>query len=226
MSLTQDLLNAEANAANLFTIAEERGYITSGQSEKELNNKMYALAEELFGIKKFWHKRIVRAGANTLLPYAENPPDLILQADDILFFDFGPVFEQWEADFGRTYVLGKDAHKLKLQQDVESAWHQAHKYFVENYATITGAELYNYICNLATELGWQYGNEHSGHLIGIFPHEHLQGEQKTNYICPQNTTLMSASDDSGNPRYWIIEIHFLDVEKQIGGFFEQFAFVE
>jgi Xaa-Pro dipeptidase len=26
--------------------------------------------------------------------------------DDIVFADFGPVFEGWEADFGRTWVIG------------------------------------------------------------------------------------------------------------------------
>jgi Xaa-Pro dipeptidase len=40
---------------------------------------------------------IVRAGKNTLLPYDENPPDLTIGEDDILFLDLGPVFEQWES---------------------------------------------------------------------------------------------------------------------------------
>ena len=33
----------------------------------------------------------------------------------ILFVDFGPILEGWEADFGRTYVIGNnpDKHKLK-----------------------------------------------------------------------------------------------------------------
>ena len=78
----------------------------------------------MFGIKKYWHKRIVRSGKNTLLPYKENPPDLTIQEDDILFFDFGPVFDDWEADVGKTYVVGNNAKKLKLSKDVESAWHE------------------------------------------------------------------------------------------------------
>ncbi|WP_431213706.1 hypothetical protein ACQ86N_01985 [Puia sp. P3] len=31
-----------------------------------------------------------------------------------MFFDFGPIFEDWEADFGRTYVIGSDPTKHKL----------------------------------------------------------------------------------------------------------------
>jgi Xaa-Pro aminopeptidase len=74
------------------------------------------LAAELLGVERHWHKRVVRAGPNTLEPYAENPPDRILADDDIVFLDVGPVFEQWEADFGRTYVLGDDPVKLLAAQ--------------------------------------------------------------------------------------------------------------
>ena len=86
---------------------------------KELNQQIFELAFELFGIEKYWHKRIVRAGANTLKPYDENPPDLLIKDDDIIFFDFGPIFEDWEADFGRTYVIGNDPYKIKLKNDIE-----------------------------------------------------------------------------------------------------------
>ena len=54
-----------------------------------------------FGVSRHWHKRIVRAGPNTLEPYKQNPPDREITADDIVFLDFGPIFEEWEADFGR-----------------------------------------------------------------------------------------------------------------------------
>jgi hypothetical protein len=32
---------------------------------------------------------------------------------------------------------------------------------------------------------------------------------------------MLLPDANGNKRHWILEIHFVDREKQIGGFFEQ-----
>ena len=99
--------------------------IIPGKSEVQINTAIYNLAFELFGIEKYWHKRIVRAGTNTLKPYDDNPPDLILQEDDIVFLDFGPVFEDWEADFGRTYVIGNDPYKHKLKMDIEQAWHEA-----------------------------------------------------------------------------------------------------
>jgi len=117
--MINDLIIAEKKAAQLFAEAENRHFFKAGQTEKELNTKLFQLAEEMFGIRKYWHKRIVRSGTNTLLPYKENPPDLLIKSDDILFIDFGPVFEEWEADFGRTYVIGNDPYKTKLKQDVE-----------------------------------------------------------------------------------------------------------
>src|SRR5262249_32317293 len=119
----EQLRAAEAKAAHLFREVESRGLIRGGITEEQLNREIYALAFELFGIKKYWHKRIVRAGPNTLQPYKENPPNLRIQAADIVFFDFGPVFEEWEADFGRTYVLGDDPTMWRIKQDIEEAWH-------------------------------------------------------------------------------------------------------
>ncbi|MEJ7673769.1 MAG: M24 family metallopeptidase [Chitinophagaceae bacterium] len=89
-STVEKLMEAEAKALQLFQTIETRKHIAAGKSEKQLNNEIYALAHELFGIEKYWHKRIVRAGTNTLRPYDDNPPDLIIQKDDILFLDFGP----------------------------------------------------------------------------------------------------------------------------------------
>jgi hypothetical protein len=68
----------------------------------------------MFGPTRHWHKRIVRSGPNTLFPYQKNPPDRIIDVDDIVFADFGPVFEAFEADLGRTYVLGGDPVKHRL----------------------------------------------------------------------------------------------------------------
>jgi len=217
----QSLIEAEEKAEILFQQIEERQLVNAGKTEKELNNQVYELAFELFGIRQFWHKRIVRAGANTLFPYKENPPNLTVQKDDILFFDFGPVFEEWEADMGKTYVIGNNSQKLKLMHDVEAAWKGGKAYYDKNKATLTGADFYNYTKEMAQRYGWQFGNIHCGHLIGKFPHEQIVGEEEINYIHPNNDLLMSEKDKNGNERYWIYEIHFIDEEAQIGGFFEQ-----
>ena len=159
-----------------------------------------------------------------LLSYTENPPELILQEDDIIFFDLGPVFEDWE-EILEASLSWVDPLKLKLKQHIEQAWDEG-KTFFENHPDITGAELYAYVIGLAKKYGWDYANEHCGHLIGNFPHELIQGEEIVNYIHPENDTKMRDPDVQGNPRDWILEIHFIDKDKEIGGFFEQLLTVE
>ena len=214
------LIEAEAKAKDLFRETVKRKWICPGISEDDLSKKIHALAFEMFQTKTHWHKRIVRSGKNTLFPYSKNPPNRVLSEDDILFFDFGPVFEKWEADLGRTYVLGEDPRKHELKKDVEECWTIGRDFFRSN-KSMTGAELYSYVCKLAAKRSWGFGNEHCGHLIGKFPHERIQGDKTLNYIHPQNHTPMNEPDKNGNQREWILEIHFIDESLQIGGFFEQ-----
>jgi Xaa-Pro dipeptidase len=215
-----ELLAAQVKAERLFHEVEARGLIRAGITESQLNEAIYALAKEMYGISTYWHKRIVRAGRNTLLPYAENPPDLKIDEDDILFLDLGPVFEAWEADFGRTFVIGSDPVKHKLRNDIEQAFAEGKKYFHEN-PDITSSELFGYAQSLATQFGWEYGGPIAGHLIGDFPHERIADDKVTLYIHPDSHLPMRAPDEKGQQRHWILEIHFVDRERQIGGFFEE-----
>ena len=216
-----NLIEAEQKAFQLFSKIEDLKLVVPGKTEKELNTEVYNLAFDLFKIKKYWHKRIVRAGKNTLLPYKENPENLTIQEEDIVFFDFGPVFEDWEADVGKTYVIGNNQNLLKLKADVEKAWYEGNDFYKKNKHHLTGADFYAYTQQLAKKYGWDYGNVHFGHLIGNFPHEIIVGEETINYIHPENNQLMSQKDKHGNERFWIYEIHFIDSKQQIGGFFEQ-----
>jgi hypothetical protein len=69
-----ELREAQSKAQKLFDEIEAQGLIRAGISESRLNADIYALAEKMYGIFTYWHKRIVRAGKNTLLPYAEIHP--------------------------------------------------------------------------------------------------------------------------------------------------------
>jgi len=184
-SLVAGLLDAQKKAHALFGETQAHNLIQPGAKESEINERIYALAENMFGISRYWHKRIVRAGRNTLAPYDENPPDLTVGDDDIVFLDFGPVFEEWEADFGRTYVVGNDPLIHKLCRDIEEAFVRGKQYFHE-HPEITAAELY----------------------------AHAQKH-------PKNPNRMRVPDASGRERHWILEIHFVDRTREIGGFYEQ-----
>ncbi|MCK5823201.1 MAG: aminopeptidase P family protein [Bacteroidales bacterium] len=220
-SKINNLIEAEKKARLLFKTIEDRNLIIEGKTERQLNTEIVNLAFELFGIKKFWHKRIVRCGENTLLPYKENPPVLTIQKNDIIFLDFGPVFDDWEADIGKTYIIGNNEKKLKLKQDIELAWKEGKKYYDKHKNELTGADFYKYTKQLAKKYGWDYDNNYCGHLIGNFPHEKIIGEEEINYIHPNNDKLMCDKDKFGNERFWIYEIQFIDKELKIGGFFEQ-----
>jgi Xaa-Pro aminopeptidase len=219
-TLVAGLFDAQVKAQALFAEAGSRNIIRPGQTENEINESIYALATSMYGIDRYWHKRIVRAGPNTLAPYNDNPPNLTVKDDDIVFLDLGPVFEEWEADFGRTYVVGNDPVKRKLCRDIEEGFAKGKQYF-EEHPDVTGAELYAYAHQLAKEAGWEYGGQIAGHLIGEFPHERIQGDKITFYVHPENPNRMRALDPSGRMRHWILEIHFVDRARQIGGFYEE-----
>jgi Xaa-Pro dipeptidase len=216
----KELLEAQTNAEKLFHEIEVRGLIRPGITETGLNADIYALAHEMYGITKYWHKRIVRAGKNTLLPYDDNPPDLTIGDDDILFLDLGPVFEEWEADFGRTFVLGSDPLKHKLRDDVGHAFADGKEFFNET-PNLTGSEFFEYIVSLAKKSGWEFGGRIAGHLIGQFPHEKIADDKVTLYVHPKSHLPMRSLDEKGQKRHWILEIHFIDREHEIGGFFEE-----
>ncbi|MEP6647890.1 MAG: M24 family metallopeptidase [Saprospiraceae bacterium] len=217
---TVKLLEAQKIAIQLFKTAEKRNLIIAGKSEEELNTEIFNLAFEMFGIEKHWHKRIVRSGENTLYPYNENPPDKILTDDDILFFDFGPIIENWEADLGRTYVIGNNSAKLKLKNDVEAAWIETKNWF-DKQSVLKASELFQFAVQKANDFGWEFGGEIAGHLIGEFPHERLEPGNYQLYVHPENHSDMFSVDANGNKRHWILEIHFVDRGNKIGGFFEQ-----
>src|SRR3954469_21990901 len=146
---TRQLAEAEDKAEALFAAVTERGLVAPGLREKQVSDAVRDLGAEMFGTQRHWHKRVVRSGPNTLQPYRENPPDRTITDDDIVFLDFGPIFAEWEADFGRTYVLGDDADKLRLRDDLAGAFATGRAHFEES-PDITGAELYAFVCDLAT----------------------------------------------------------------------------
>jgi Xaa-Pro aminopeptidase len=220
-----ELRLAQNKAIGLFHEVENRRLIRANISENQLNQEIYDLAKEMFGIETYWHKRIVRAGANTLLPYADNPPDHTIREDDILFLDLGPVFEEYEADFGRTFVIGSDPAKLKMREDVGKAFADGKRYFKEN-PEITASQLYSYAVSLAEQYGWEFGGPIAGHLIGQFPHEKIQDDKVTLYVHPKSNLRMRSTDERGRPRHWILEIHFVDRKREIGGFFEELLTID
>ena len=214
------LLEAQGMAAELFAAVEAGGLIAPGVGERQASDAIRDLAADMFGTDRWWHKRIVRAGPNTLQPYRENPPDRVMTADDIVFCDFGPIFEEWEADFGRTFVLGDDPAKIAIRDALPVIWDAGQEWF-ETHPEITGDELFAHMVQLSREAGWDFGGTIAGHLVGQFPHEKIAGDQAGNYILPRSREPMRRADRTGRACHWILEVHLVDRDRQIGGFHEE-----
>ncbi len=222
---SQALLAAQLKAEALFAEVIERGMVSAGKLESELSAEIHALAQSRFGLRRHWHKRIARSGPNTMLTYHDESDDRRITADDIVYLDFGPVFEAWEADFGRTYVLGADPIKHRLAADIADAF-QRGKEFYRQSPNLTAGELYDYVAALAGSYGWEFGAATAGHLIGPFPHERRPKDPKRFSIRHGNSISLREPDERGAVRHWILEIHFIDRVRRIGGFLEELLTVD
>lgn len=214
------LLDAQQKASQLFGEIERRAMIRPGVGEQELSDEIARLAARMFGVTRHWHRRIVRSGENTLQPFAEHPPDRVIAGDDIAFLDLGPIFEEWEADFGRTFVLGHDPHKHDVRDVLPRVWGAGREYFAD-HPDVTGAELFDFVVGVARAEGFEWGSPIAGHLLGEFPHKKLAGDGLEWYIAPGSGKPMRRTDPGGRRCHWILEIHLLDRARGFGGFYEQ-----
>jgi Xaa-Pro aminopeptidase len=219
-TVSESLIAAQDKAAALFAEVVDREMIRAGKFESELTEEIHLLARSQLGLRRHWHKRIARSGPNTLLTYYDEPADRRITADDIVYLDFGPVFDEWEADFGRTYALGSDPDKHRLVSDIGAAF-QRGKDLYRSTPDLTCGQLYEFVVGLAGSAGWEFGAPTAGHLIGHFPHERPPGDSKRFSIRRGSDVLLREPDAAGNMRHWILEIHFIDRARQIGGFFEE-----
>lgn len=222
---SRELLFAQNKAAALFAEVASSGMLSAGKLESELTAEIHALAQARFGLRRHWHKRIARSGPNTLLTYHDKDTDRRITADDIVYLDFGPLFEAWEADFGRTYVVGSDPDKHRLVKDLADAFGRG-KNFYRQSANLTAGQLYDYTAGLAADYGWEFGARTAGHLIGRFPHEVRPRDPDHLRIRHGNALPLREPDENGQPRHWILEIHFVDRVREIGGFFEELLTVD
>lgn len=150
----ETLPSAQHQAEELFAEVVSSGLIRPGVLESELSNEIHAL-----------------------LTYYARPPDRRLAADDVVYLDFGPVFNAWEADFGRSYVLGQDPRKHRLVAHITAAFRRGKQLYLDT-PDLTAGSLYDDVRALAFEAGWQFGAPTAGHLIGHVPHEHAPGEPR------------------------------------------------
>jgi Xaa-Pro aminopeptidase len=218
--LATALWSAQSRVVALFRAIEDRAIVRPGATEESINLAIFELARRDFGVEKHWHRRVIRSGPNTRLPFRALPPDRVVGEDDIVSIDLGPVFGEHEADFGRTFVLGGDREKHRLKDDLETIFRASQAAYVARPG-MTGAELYADVVARSAARGWGFGGAHAGHLVGAFPIGAAARDAARNRIRPDNVWPMDAPGDDGQPRHWILEVHLLDPTGAFGGFFEE-----
>jgi hypothetical protein len=214
------LIAAEKNAESLLGAIETAGLVAAGRRERAVEDDIYALALDRFGVEKHWHRRIVRAGPNTLTIANDYPPVRTIAPDDTVYVDLGPVFEDWEADIGRTYAMGDDPEKKRLVADLERVFDRVQLHY-HSSPDITGAELYAFAQGAADDAGWAFGGVIAGHIVSEFAHATIPGDKDLNRIGPKNPMPLRSCDTLGREKHWILEIHLVDRARTFGGFYER-----
>lgn len=219
-TMIADLTAAEDKAFRLLDAIEAAGLIAAGRSELEIERDIFTIAARDFGVTAHWHDRVVRAGPNTLCVAGEEAPDRIVAGDDIVFLDLGPVFGEWEADVGRSYVVGDDPDKRRLVADLEIVFDAVRQRFEADDA-ITGAALYAIAEREAAARGWRFGGRIAGHLVGRHPYARSPAGRDGGRVAPGNGQRMRDPDPLGQQRHWILEIHLVAPDGSFGGFYER-----
>ncbi|HEU4580415.1 MAG TPA: hypothetical protein VFS67_19295, partial [Polyangiaceae bacterium] len=117
-----------------------------------------------------------------------------------------------------SYVLGSDPHKQRLVREIEAAFARGRALY-EARSELTAGELYDFVAELAAAGGWRFGAPTAGHIIDRFPHARKASRQETIYS--GNPLPLRKPFSDGQPRHWILEIHFVDLARGFGGFHEE-----
>lgn len=159
------------------------------------------------GLLRGWHGIEIRFGRNTLLTFRErSEPGVVLQENDIFFIDIGPVWKEWEADVGDTFVVGTDAEMHRAARDVRGIFDAVQEKWRAD--GLTGPALYTFAQAQAAERGWQLNLSVPGHRIGDFPHAaHFDGE-------------LTSADFVPADGLWILEIQIRHPQRAFGAFYE------
>jgi methionyl aminopeptidase len=160
-----------------------------------------------YGMRKGWHRVIVRVGPNTTKDFeAQSEKGVVLGENDIFFVDIGPIYGDTEGDAGDTFVVGDDPEHHKAKADVRAIWDDVRAHWFSTGAT--GRELYDYAVKVTEERGWQLNLDLSGHRLSEFPHE-------AHYAGP-----MAEIDIRPNPNLWVLEIAIRHPVREFGAFYE------
>lgn len=170
-----------------------------------------ALLEQLmkdFGVEKKWHPTKFRIGSDTLKSFSEKSTELApLKDNEIFFIDIGPVWENYEGDYGQTFIFNQTESKFTdLALKAQQVFNHTKDQWVEN--NLSGMELYRSAEKFSESIGVELNMNMGGHRLGDFPH-HLfyRGDLADIDVAPVDNL-------------WVLEILIADQELNRGAFFE------
>lgn len=159
------------------------------------------------GMVRGWHGTIVRFGDNTLLDYGEpSPPGTRLRENDLFFLDIGPVWQNYEGDYGDTFAVGDDPDMVRIAGDVRKVFDATAAAWREQ--GLSGRALYDFAGAEAERLGWRLNLKLLGHRVSDFPHAvHHSGK-------------LSDTDYKPSSGLWVLEIQICHPTRPFSAFYE------
>ncbi len=164
------------------------------------------------GIQKFWHPSKFRIGSETMKSFRELPDHSVcLQAGDLFFIDVGPIIDDHEADFGKTFTFDCNTsapieNLLRLESGSHEVWKETADAWKNSH--LNGIELMNVADRAAKKLGLILSHSMAGHRLGDFPHALFSKSSLFSFKAVPTSSL------------WVLEIHLIDKNIQRGAFFE------
>jgi len=185
---------------------EIAGRMAPGMFEEEARRVAADVLRD-HGLRKGWHKVLVRFGPNTTRNFDDpSEPGVVLGEDDIFFVDIGPIYAGCEGDAGDTFAVGSDPEMVRAVADVSDLWYQVRSEWAEQ--AITGIDLYRLAEERAEAMGWRLNLELTGHRLSSFPHSaHYDG-------------TLSEVEFAPSDLLWVLEIQIRHPDRPFGAFFE------
>src|SRR5690606_26659073 len=90
-------------------------FIKPGMTEQHAHTLYKGLLKK-HGVEKQWHPAKLRFGPNTLKDFHEPSVPHVLRDNDLFFIDIGPIYQNHEADFAETFVVGNDEEHRKIAE--------------------------------------------------------------------------------------------------------------
>lgn len=195
-----------AREKSILAVHDVASQVFEGMAEKdgiELIDKVL----KKHGTDRKWHPNKFRIGKNTVKPFREkSQEEVILQKNDIFFIDIGPIFDDHEGDFGKTFVFGESSEYERVIKACEYVFQKTAMAYKSS--GLTGAELYDHAAEVTNELGYSLNLKMSGHRLGDFPHSlYFKGKLGDVAIAPKENL-------------WVLEILIRHPQKDYGAFYE------